>query len=347
MGVSSSVLSFYVLGALLIVASAGDHAQAQQDFYQGKQVEIIVGHEAGGAYDVYARVLARHMAAHIPGNPNIIVQNAPGASGLTLANTLYKATPKDGLTFGIFDRDNVIEPLRGTMAARFDASKLTAIGSIGKQVATCAAWYQAPVKTIQDAMKTELLLGDSGPANTSYPLLLNYVFKTKFKIVNGYEGSSQIMLAIERGEVQGTCFAWETIKALRPDLVRDKKLIPLVQISFSSHQDLAGVPLLSDLVHTDADRQTLDFIVAPDEFGRPFFAPPDIPTERRDILRRALDATMADPEFLADAEKAKMEVDPMTGEAMQEMIEKVYATPPEIIKKVVEATSAFRGTNSQ
>ena len=318
-------------------------AQDVESFFRGRQLEILVGNAAGGGYDLYSRVLARHIGRHVPGNPGVVVKNVPGAGGLKLANDLYATTPKDGTSFGIFDRGVVIEPLLDNSGARFDATKFSAIGSIGKQVATCAAWYQAPVKTIQQALEQELVIGGTGPsATTTYPTLLNAVIKTKFKIVSGYEGSGDIMLALERGEVQGVCLSWPTLKSIKGDWVRDRKLVPLVQISFVSDPELAGVPLVQEIAQSDAARDMLQFFFAPNEFGRPYFAPPGVPADRLAALRRGFDATMADPDFLADAGKSQMDVDAMTGEAMQALLQRIYAAPPAVIKGVADAMAVFR-----
>lgn len=318
-------------------------AQSPKEFFAGKQVSILVGHDAGGGYDVYTRVLARHMGNHIPGRPPLIVKNMPGAGGLRLAGHLANGAANDGTVFGLFDRGGVIEPLLGNPGARFDARALTPIGSIGKQVATCAAWHEAPVKTIQQALRQEMLVGGTGPsATTTYPTLLNDVIKTKFRVIPGYQGSGQILLAMERGEVQGVCLSWPTLKVAKPDWVRDKKLVPLLQISFSSHPELDGVPLLHDVTRGDEERKMLEFFFAPNEFGRPYFGPPGLPADRLAALRRAFDATMKDAAFLAEAEKAQMELQPITGEEMAKLIASIYDTPKPLIDRVAAAMAPFR-----
>jgi len=332
-----------LLLACLSLAVSHAAAQTVDSFFRGKQLDILVGNAAGGGYDLYSRVLARHIGRHVPGNPAVVVKNVPGAGGLKLANDLFTTVAKDGTSFGIFDRGIVIEPLLDNPGARFDATKFSSVGSIGKQVATCAAWYQAPGKTIQQALTTELVIGGTGPsATTTYPTLLNAVIKTKFKIVSGYEGSGDIMLALERGEVQGVCLSWPTLKSIKGDWVRDKKLVPLVQISFVSDPELAGVPLVQDIAESDAARDMLRFFFAPNEFGRPYFAPPGVPADRLTALRRGFDATMNDPEFRADAEKSQMDVDPMTGEAMHALLQRIYAAPPAVIEGVADAMAVFR-----
>jgi tripartite-type tricarboxylate transporter receptor subunit TctC len=341
LGQAAPLAAAFALSAAFTIV-APHRAQAAEPF-AGKTIEVLVGHAAGGGYDLYTRVMVRHMAKHVPGTPNMVVKNMPGAGGLRLAGFLANGAPKDGTSFGLFDRGGVIEPLLGNPGARFDASKLTAIGSIGKQVATCAAWYQAPVQTIQQALKQELLVGGTGPsATTTYPAMLNTVLHTKFKIVSGYKGSSQILLAMEQGEVQGVCLSWPTLKAAKPDWVRDKKLVPLVQISFTSHPDLKGVPLMGEFAKSDSDRKMLAFFFAPNEFGRPYFGPPALPADRLQILRRSFDATMKDKAFLAEAAKAQMEVEPITGEEMQKLIADIYDTPAALVDKVAAAMAPFR-----
>jgi tripartite-type tricarboxylate transporter receptor subunit TctC len=338
-----SALAGGLFGCLLIGTAFPVAAQTAENFYRGRQIEILVGNAAGGGYDLYSRVLARHLGQHVPGNPAIVVKNVPGAGGLKLANDLFATSPRDGSSFGIFDRGVVIEPLLDNQGARFDATKYSAIGSIGKQIATCAAWYQAPVTTIRQALTTELIIGGTGPsATTTYPTLLNAVIKTKFKIVSGYEGSGDVMLAIERGEVQGVCLSWPTLKSIKSEWVRDKKLVPLVQISLKSDPELAGVPLVQDVAKSSEARDMLQFFFAPNEFGRPYLGPPGIPAERLDALRRGFDATMRDPEFLADAEKSQMDVDPMTGEDMAALLQQIYAAPKDVIKGVANAMAVFR-----
>lgn len=336
------ITAAFLLGLSTLIYGHSVLAQPAAPF-AGKTIDVLVGHDAGGGYDLYTRVLVRHMTHHIAGEPNMVVKNMPGAGGLRLAGYLASGAAKDGTNFGLFDRGGVIEPLLGNPGARFDGSKLTTIGSMGKQVATCAAWHESPVTTIAQALQNEMLVGGTGPsATTTYPTLLNAVLKTKFKVIAGYKGSGQILLAMEQGEVQGVCLSWPTLKAAKPDWVRDKKLIPLVQISFASHPELAGVPLMGDIAKSDADRKMLAFFFAPNEFGRPYFGPPELPADRLQILRRAFDATMADKAFLAEADKAQMELDPITGEAMQKLIADIYATPKDLIDQVAAAMAPFR-----
>lgn len=323
-------------------------AQSAADFYKGRTVEIRVGHGAGGGYDVYTRVMARHMAALVPGKPTMVVKNMLGAGGLTLAGFLYQGAPRDGTMFGLFDRGGVIEPLLGNKSAKFDARKFNPIGSMGKQVATCAAWHKAKVLTIDAAMKAPLIVGGTGPsATTTYPVILNDVLGTKFKIISGYKGSQEILGAMEKGEVEGVCLSWPTLKAAKPDWVRDKWLVPLVQISFARHPDLKDTPILSDVVKDEDAKKMLTFFFAPNEMGRPYFAPPEVAGDRITALRRSFDATMKDRSFLADADKAKMELDPITGEEMAKLVDELYATPKALTERVARALAPFRGQKAK
>jgi tripartite-type tricarboxylate transporter receptor subunit TctC len=332
----------------LAVPSATAGAQSAAEFFKGKTVEIRVGHGAGGGYDLYTRVLARHMAGHLQGKPTMVVKNMPGAGGLKLAGFLAQGAARDGTIFGLFDRGGVIEPLLGNKAAQFDARKFNPVGSIGKQVATCAAWHKAKVLTIDAVLKSPLLVGGTGPsATTTYPAILNAVLGTKFKIISGYKGSQEILGAMEKGEVEGVCLSWPTLKAAKPDWVRDKFLVPLIQISFARHPDLKDVPMLAEVVKDDDSRRMLTFFFAPNEFGRPYFAPPEVPADRIDALRRGFDATMKDARFLGDATKAKMEVDPITGEAMAKLIDELYATPKNLTDRVAKALEPFRGKKAK
>ncbi len=341
-------LVFAAIAASLVTLPAAGMAQSAADFYKGRTVEIRVGHGAGGGYDVYTRIMARHMAALVPGKPSMVVKNTTGAGGLTLAGFLYQGAPRDGSLFGLFDRGGVIEPLLGNKSANFDARKFNPIGSIGKQVASCAAWHKAKVTTIDGALKDQLIVGGTGPsATTTYPAILNDVLGTRFKIISGYKGSQEILAAMEKGEVEGVCLSWPTLKAAKPDWVRDKWLVPLIQISFVRHPELKDTPILSDVVKDEDARKMLTFFFAPNEMGRPYFAPPDVPAERVTALRRAFDATMKDKGFLADADKAKMELDPITGEEMARIVDDLYSTPKALTERVARALAPFRGKKAK
>jgi tripartite-type tricarboxylate transporter receptor subunit TctC len=322
-------------------------AQSVEQFYKSAQVQLLVGHDAGGGYDAYTRLLARHMQKRIPGNPSIVVKNVLGAGGLKMIDFLANGAPRDGSVFGISDRGYIIEPMLGNKAAQFDPTKLSALGSIGRQTPTCAVWHEAKVKSLKDALTTETLIGGTGPsATTIYPAILNSVVKTKFKIIPGYKGSGEIMLAIEKGEVEGVCLSWDTLKTIKPDWLADGKLKVIVQMAMERVPEMRDVPTAIEVAPTDEDRQMLAFYFGPNDIGRPYMGPPDVPKDRLTAMRRAFDATLKDPEYLAEAKTMKMDVDPMTGEDMEALIRKIYATPPALVDRVKAALEQFRDRNS-
>ena len=283
------------------------------DFYKGKTVTVIVGYTAGGGYDLYARALGRHMGKHLPGNPNFIVQNITGAGSLNAANNLYNVAPKDGTVFGTFGRGIAMEPLIGTAAkAQFDATKFTWLGSGTNEVSLCATWHTSPVKTWHDALKIEFTVGGEGAGSdpdTSRPWCAT-CSESSFKLVTGYHGTSDMILAIERGEVDGRCgWSWSSLKSTRPHWIEKKMLNYLVHMSEAKAPELPHIPLVSDFAN-DRQKQIVRLVLSRQTMGRPFAAPPGVPADRKQALRRAFDATLKDPAFLAEAEKLKLEVNP-------------------------------------
>jgi len=321
-----------VLG-LSLPAAAQDSVA---DFYRGKQVTIMVGFTPGGSSSLYAQGVARHMGRFLPGNPSFIVQHVPGASGLVLANNLYNTVPRDGTAFGITGRTAPIEPLLGQANAKFDGRRFSGIGTANVEYTTCIAWHTAPVKTLADAMTTELIVGGSGADATEviFPKAANKLTGTKFKVVLGYPGSTELLIAMERGETQGFCgIGWTFVKLRKGDWLRDKKINILFQMALNKHPEIPQVPAIIDHARTADDRKVFEFLFAPQEMGRPFFAPPDVPTDRLAALRRAFELTLKDPQFLADAEKMGVEVQHVGGAAIQTLLEKIYASPREIIDR--------------
>jgi tripartite-type tricarboxylate transporter receptor subunit TctC len=320
-------------------------ALAQEDvasFFRGKTVRLVVGVGVGSGYDINARLLARHLARHITGNPSVIVQNQPGAGSLTMTNQLYAAGPFDGTVIGASFNGMPTTPLLQPQGARFEPNKLNWLGSTNRETQVSYVWHTAPVQTLADAAKTEVIMGAQAPGSTQYdyPVLVNGLFGYKFKVITGYEATPKIHLAMERGEVHGTLANWSTLKAINYDWVKDKKIKMLAQWALKPHPDLKDVPLALDLAKTDADRQAMQLAVAQLEYGRPFFLPPNVPADRVQALRRAFDATMKDPAYLAEAEKLKIDVDPLTGEQVAELVAKVNATPAETVAKVRAALQA-------
>jgi tripartite-type tricarboxylate transporter receptor subunit TctC len=331
------------LGLLACSVGAPAFAQSVEQFYKTNQLIFLVGHDAGGGYDVYTRALARHMVKFIPGNPTIVVKTMPGAGGLKMINHLYSGAPRDGSTFGISDRGYVLEPVLGNKAAQFDITKMSALGSIGKQTPACSLWHGARAKNLRDTFTLETIIGGTGPsATTVYPSILNNVLKTRFKIIAGYRGSGEIMLAMERGEAEGVCLSWDTLKTLKPDWVAEGKLKPIVQMSLQRIAELKDVPTASEFAATDPDRQMLALYFGPNEIGRPYMGPPEVPAERLQALRGAFDATMKDPAYLEEAKSQKMDVDPMTGEEMEKLLKTIYASPPELVQRLKTAIDQYR-----
>ena len=329
-------------GLLLVAACSGAFAQSAADFYKGKNVDLYIGYSVGGAYDLYARMLARHMGKHIPGNPNVLPKNMEGAGSLRLANWLYNVAPKDGTAFGIIGRGTGFDPLLGNNAAKFDATKYTWIGSANNEVSVCVAWHTSPIRKFEDMLTQELIVGGtSTSADTDqFPRITNGVLGTKMKVVTGYPGGNEVGLAMERGEVQGRCgWSWSSVKSTHQRSIDEKKFSILVQLGLDKHPDLPDVPLILDFAKSDEQRQILRLIFARQAMGRPFVGPPNIPPERAKALRDAFMATMQDKDFLADTAKAQMEITPVDGEKVQALVKEIYATPSDVVQK---ATSMLR-----
>jgi tripartite-type tricarboxylate transporter receptor subunit TctC len=326
------------VAALIVALSASNAcAQAPADFYRGKSIELYINVSVGGGYDLYARMVARHLGKHIPGNPTILPKNMEGGGGMRLANWLYNVGPKDGTAIASVARAMAFEPLLGNKGAQYDGRRFNYIGSANDEVSVCVAWHTSGVKTFEDARTKELIVGTGGVSDDTYqyPALLNNLFGARFKMVPGYPGGNDINLAMERGEVQGRCsIPWSTVKATRKFWIDEKKVNLLMQYSLGKHADLPNVPLVMDLAKTDEQRNVLKLIFGRQVMGRPFATPPDVPKERVAILRKAFTDTMADKDFLAEAEKAKFEVTPVSGEKIEDLVLDVYRnTTPELAEK--------------
>jgi tripartite-type tricarboxylate transporter receptor subunit TctC len=327
--------------ALLVVACVGlaHPAVAQDDvaaFYQGKQLRMIVGSAAGGGYDLFARIVARHIVQHIPGRPTIIVQNQPAAGGVVMANQLYGQGPKDGTVIGVPINGLPTAPLLQT-GTQFDPTRLIWLGSTNREAYVAFVWHTVPIERIEELARREVIVGATTPGTTmvDFPLLVNAVLGFKFKVVRGYQGTPQINLAIERGEVQGMGgLGWASVKAQTPHWINEKKIKVLVQYGLKRYSELPDVPTMLELAKSEADRQAMAMLFARTEYGRPYFLPPDVPAERVTALRRAFDATMKDPAFVAEAGKLQFEVDPLTGEAVQALVAQLAATPHDVVARV-------------
>jgi tripartite-type tricarboxylate transporter receptor subunit TctC len=324
-----------VLAALLLLAAAMP-ASAQPAEPFGKQVSLIIGFGPGGGYDLWGRTVARHIGRHLPGQPTVVPQNMPGAGSYVAASHIYGAAPKDGTVFGIIARDAALGPLSNAPGARFDATKMSWLGSPTKEHNVCIASAAAKVKAAGDLRTTELILGDTGPGTgtRSYPKVLNDLFAWKFKLVSGFRSSADVFLAIERNEVEGICESVDSVIQRKPEWISGGTVKALLQAGGSDHPALKGVPNVMTLARSDEDRQVLQYLYAGQDIGRPFVAPPDLPPDRLKLLRAAFDATMKDPEFIADVKRSKLELEPEDGAHLAALIARIYATPKPIVERV-------------
>jgi tripartite-type tricarboxylate transporter receptor subunit TctC len=316
------------------------HAIAQNVI--DRPVIIYVAGTAGGGIDLYARLVSRHLGRHIPGNPQVTVQTMPGAGGIRAANFLAQQAPKDGTAMTSFAGGPILEPLIGSRKTDYDSSKFTWIGAISKDVGMCISWAQSPFKTIQDAQKREMVVAGTGAGSDTdtWPVILNELIGTKFKLVTGYQGTQETVMAIERGEAHGRCtFSLSALRTAKPDWLRDKKINVLLQMALEKHHEFMNVPLVYDLVSKPEDRQLLDLMIGTTAMARPFAGPPGLDPAKATLLRRAFDATMKDPAFVAESKKLQAEIIPTTGEDLNKLVARLYATP----KPVVERVKKFLG----
>lgn len=337
----SNLLTLPLAGlAAAFMLSTAAQAQSVEQFYKGKTVVVYSGHSASGAYTAYARMLERHVGKYMPGNPTLVMKIMEGGTGLTLANWLYNVGPKDGTAFGIFHERMGLEPLVSPQGTQFDGRRFTWIGSMAKQTSVCFTWQDSKVKTVEDAKTISIPVGsDAAAASDSVmPRMMNAMLGTKFQIIRGYSGGD-LMLAVERGEVQGRCgFGWASLKATKPDWIQNKKINILAQFSYKPHQELPDVPVMMDMVSKPEDKSALRLIFATQEMGRPFAAPPGIPADRGAALRQAFQSALKDSELLAEAKKQNLEIDPISGEEITKLLVDLYETP----KDVVERVNGFR-----
>ena len=331
---------------IAITAGWASFAQAQSNIealYKGRSIDLVVGGDVGGGYDIYGRALARHMTKHIPGQPNIVPKNMPGAGSNKAADFLYNAAPKDGTVFGIVFPGALMTPLlEPERGLKFDPPKFQFLGTANKEVRVCAFAANIPVKSFAEAMKTEVILAASsdGGSTVDYPAVFNDVLGTKFRIVRGYKGTREITLAVERGEVQGLCgWAWSSLQSQVPHWLTQKSANIVLQNGMSTDPELdrMGVPTTWQFVKNAEDRQLLDLMIGQQDIGRAFLMPPGVPAPIVAAMRTAFTATMKDPAFLADAEKTKIEITTATGEEVQDLVIKMYATPKPVVDRLIKA----------
>lgn len=325
----------------LLWAATGTVAAHADDFFKGKTITINIGSSAGGGLDVYGRLVARYFGRHIPGNPNIVASNLPGAGGKVVAGRLFNVAARDGTQIGIVFPGILVEPLLlETVRKEYDPTKFNYIGNAHAEVLVCFIRNDTPAKTPADLTAHELIIGATAPGSTTwdYPAVTNNVLHTKFKIVTGYKGSREVTLAVEKNEAQGICgVGFSTVKIQYPDAVKGNGFARIfAQEDMKGHPDLnkAGVPLMLDLVKNDADRNAMRMLYAQSSFARPLILPQDVPADRVAILRKAFNETMKDPELLAEAAKMNIDVLPSTGEEVQMHVAEMYRTPPEVVARV-------------
>jgi tripartite-type tricarboxylate transporter receptor subunit TctC len=320
-----------VIGVCIATHAA---AQTVEQFYKGRTVSLIVGFNPGGAYDPYARTVAHHLPNHLSGAPNIVVKNMQGAGSVLAANHLYNVSPKDGSELGLIAGSAALEPVFAVRPSQYDGRKFTWIGSANDEPGVCFAWRDSGFTTAKDLFDKQLLIGASGTSNLDFPLALNAVAGTKMRLVRGYNGTSSIMLAMERGEVQGVCgMVYAAMQTSHPDWIADGKVRTLVQIGLERNTKLADVPFIMDYVNGDDDRRVLRLLVGWTIMGRPYLAPPGIPDDRKAALRQAFNETMKDPAFLADAAKARLDISSIPGEQIDKFLADAYTTPKPLVER--------------
>lgn len=328
--------------ALMILVARPAGADSVEDFYKGKNINLVIGYSVGGGYDLYGRLMARHIGKHIPGRPSIVPQNMTGAGSLRAAQFIYSVAPRDGTVFGTFGRTIATTPLLTPATAQFDGTKFTWLGSVTNEVSTCVTWHASPVKTWDDFLVKEVAMGGEGPGADPdvYALLYKNVFGAKVKLITGYHGTNDTALAMERGEVDGLCgLSWSTLKARHMQWMNDKKINIIVQAALKKQPELAQVPLAGELTQDREKLQILKLFLASQETARPFAAPPDIPANRKAALIAAFNNTMKDPEFLAEAQKLNMDVNPLSAKAVDDILAELYATPKAVLEKAAQAVT--------
>ncbi len=331
-----------VLGGTLACWVVPVRAQPADDFYQGREIKLVIGFTTGGGAEIYARTIARHLPNHIRGKPVVTLQFMPGAGSLTAANWIYSVAPKDGSVIASIHSSVTLEPLYGFDRARFDVRQFTWLGSVSTDYGVTLTWGTSPVKTLEQARQRETLVGglSAGSASDFAAVLLNEFAGTRFKVISGYRGVNDIFLAMERGELDGIgSWAWSSLLSFKPEWLKEGKVNILVQQAIEPHPAIAarGVPFIMDLVKSEDDRRAIELGLAFMAIGRPYVAPPGIPPARAEILRRAFAGMLADPAFLKEAEERKIEItNPKSGAELDQLFERVYATPRPIVERILK-----------
>ena len=339
---ADAAASRLVAAALVALACSTVPVAAEPPFYAGKQITLIAGSGVGGGYDLLARLAARHLGRLIPGHPTIVVQNMPAAGSLVATNQIYNSAPKDGTVIALIQRGMLLARLSNPSGVRFELEKLNWLGNLNSETGLVLAWHTAPHRRAQDLFERELIVGgQTGVDPEITPRLYNSLIGTKFKIVTGYNGTAEIALAIERGEVQGIGdWSWASVKKQRPDWLRDKKVTLLIQGALQRDPELPDLPSAFDFVKSEADRKVMELFFTQKTIARPVIAPPGVPAERLDALRAAFAALAGDAPFLADAERSNLEVAPMAGEAVDKVVALITATPADVADRFAKVIAS-------
>lgn len=338
---SSIATALTALACLAGAARAQDAALAQ--FFKDKTVTIGVGSSTGGGLDTFGRLVSRHLGKHIPGNPSVVVSNMPGAGGNILANHLDRIAPKDGSFIGITFPSIIIDPLLAENHRGYDPTKFNYLGNANPEVLVCLLRQDAPAKTLEDILSNELIIGATAPGSTTadFPMITKGLLGAKFRLVTGYQGSREVTLAMEKGEVQGICgLGWSTVRVQYPEVLDGRTFGRIfAQEDLKGHAQLnaKGVPMMLLLAKTEADRQALSMFYAQNAFSRPFILPPGVPVDRVAAMRAMFMKAIADPDLQAEAVKMKIDAEPTSGEELQKIIERMYATPKDVVERVRKA----------
>lgn len=325
-----------IAACLSSVTLAG--AETVEEFYRHTPLTVYVGSGAGGGFDEIARVFAQHVGNHIPGNPSVIVKNMPGAGGLLNVNFMYNSAPKDGSAIAAPFNTVFMLPLFGDPSAKFDPRAFTWLGSIDKQTGTCIVWQTSGIHSLEDARKRDVLVGATGTNSTPaiFSNVLNTLLGTRFKVISGYS-TNEVRFAMERGETEGICgMAWQTFQAVAPNWIADRKIRFVAQMGLVRNPNLPDVEMVLDQIKDPADRQVFELVVLPQEFGRPFIAPPDVPADRARALQNAFRETLADPDFKADAARIRLTEDPLSGDDIKRLLDQAYAAPQDIVMRAAK-----------
>jgi len=331
------LIALFSIGGAMTSPPAG--AESVADFYHGKQITFMVGSSPGGGYDTIARLVARHLVDHIPGNPGIVVQNTPGGGSLTMTNRIYRVAPQDGTVVGLVQRGVLLAQLTKQPNVQFDVGKLNWIGSVSPESSLVVAWNTAPVKTVQDLLTKQLIVGGTGATSDleASARLLNAAAGTKFKIVSGYPGQGDVLLAMERGEIQGTAdWSWSEIKARHADYLTGKKITLLLQNALRKAPDLPDIPLATEFIKDDTDRKVAQLYFGLKEVARPILAGPGVPADRLEALRAAFMMLKDDAGFKADAETIGIEVDPTPAQKIEDYVKLAASASPEVVRRLSE-----------